>query len=196
MGGDVGELLGHQEGRDLRVSALRAAGFTLIELLVALTIAAILLVLAAPLYTTWVADNQISNGAQLVADGLRTAQGEAIKRNAQVQLVLNSTTGTGGWTVQTECDGTVLQRGYFSQGADKVAFAVTPAGSTTVTFTGLGQVAALKCDGTALPAPFTDVDVTSALSGTRALRVTVGGGRTGIKLCDPNLTTPDPQACP
>ena len=173
-----------------------AAGFTLIELMVSLTIASILLVLAAPLYATWVADNQIGNGAQLVADGLRTAQGEAIKRNAQVQLVLDKTTGTGGWTVQIECDGTVLQKGYFSQGADKAGFATTPAAATTVTFTGLGQIATTKCDGAALPAPITDVDVTSSLSGTRALRVTVGGGRTGIKLCDPNLSSPDPQACP
>ena len=196
MGRDGGQLLGHQEGRNLHVSALRAAGFTLIELLVALTIASILLVLAAPLYTTWVADNQISNGAQLVADGLRTAQAEAIKRNMQVQLVLNKTMGTGGWTVQMECDGTVLQRGYFSQGADRVIFTVTPAVATTVTFTGLGQIATQKCDGTALAAPFTDVDATSSLAGTRALRVVVGGGRTGIKLCDPNLPSTDPQACP
>jgi type IV fimbrial biogenesis protein FimT len=196
VGRDVGELLGHQEGRDLRVSALRAGGFTLIELMVSLTIAAILLVLAAPLYSEWVADNQISNGAQLVADGLRTAQGEAIKRNTQVQLVLDKTAGTGGWVVQIECDGTALQRAYFSQGAEKALFAVTPAAATTVTFTGLGQIGTLKCDGTALPPPFTDVDVTSAMSGTRPLRVTVGGGRTGIKLCDPNLTSPDPQACP
>ena len=45
-------------------------------------------------------------------------------------------------------------------------------------------------------APFTDVDATSSLAGTRALRVVVGGGRTGIKLCDPNLPSTDPQACP
>ena len=44
-------------------------GFTLIELLVALAIAGILLLLAMPGYTQWVADNEIRTGAQSVAAG-------------------------------------------------------------------------------------------------------------------------------
>ena len=174
-------------------------GFTLIELLIALAIGGLLLIMAAPLYTVWLADNQIANGAQLVADGLKYAQGEAIKRNTQVQLVLDKTPATGGWTVQLECDGTGLRNGYFAEGADKVVFAPAPAASTTVTFTALGQIATLKCDGTALPVPFDTVDVTSAVPGTRTLRVLVGGTRTGIKVCDPAMTlvnASDPKACP
>jgi prepilin-type N-terminal cleavage/methylation domain-containing protein len=197
VGPDRRELLGHPQGRLVHVRSSR--GFTLIELLIALAIGGILLLMAAPLYSVWLADNQISNGAQLVADGLRYAQGEAIKRNVQVQLVLDKTTSTGGWTAQLECTGTVLRQGYFAEGADKVQFAPAPAASTTVTFTPLGQIATLKCDGTALPAPFDTVDITSALSGTRALRVLVGGTRTGVKICDPAMTlvnASDPKACP
>ena len=46
-----------------------ARGFTLIELMVALAIAVLLLVLAAPGYATWVADQQIRAGAERSTQG-------------------------------------------------------------------------------------------------------------------------------
>jgi type IV fimbrial biogenesis protein FimT len=170
-------------------------GFTLIELLVALAIAGFLLVMAAPLYTQWLADNQIKNGAQLVADGLRFAQSEAVKRNLQMEFVLDSTVKSGGWQVRPVAQA-ALQKGYFSEGADRVTFAVTPAGLSTVTFTGVGTILPANADGSA---PFTAVDISSTVSGSRPLRVVVGGTRSGIKICDPAWTAidpGDPKACP
>ena len=79
---------------------LRISGFTLVELMIGLAIAALLLVLALPSYQVWVADAQIRNAAESIADGLRYAQAQAVMRNATFEFTLNPTTGTGGWTVQ------------------------------------------------------------------------------------------------
>ena len=79
---------------------MRARGFTLIELMIALAIGSILLVLAVPQYASWMADNQVHAGAQLIADGAAPAHGEAVKRNRLTEFVVDPTTKTGGWTVQ------------------------------------------------------------------------------------------------
>jgi prepilin-type N-terminal cleavage/methylation domain-containing protein len=167
-------------------------GFSLIELMVALAIAATLLLFAMPAYTLWLADSQIRNGAQLVADGLRWSQAEAIKRNEPVQTVIDMTTQTGGWSAQRASDALVLQVGTFND-ADRVIFTPTPLGAATVTFDGLGRVPAANADASD---PVTSVDITSALAGTHALRVVVGGSVTGVKICDPAFVSPDPKACP
>jgi type IV fimbrial biogenesis protein FimT len=193
VGQDLGQLLGEPQGRILPVSRRPSHGFTLIEILVALAIAAILMVLAAPGYAVWIGDSQIRAGAETVAAGLRFAMGEAIKRNEQVEIVLDSTTKTGGWVAQLVSDGSTLQSGFFVEGADRVQVTATPAGNTKVTFNALGQVAATNADGTD---PFDTVDVTVSVTGSRPLRVLVGGGRTGIKICDPAWAAPDPKGCP
>ncbi len=174
------------------MTATPTRGFTLIEVLIALAIAAILLVLAFPGYTVWLADSQIKNGAQSLASGLRYAQAEAIKRNAAIELVVDRTTKTGGWIAQPP-GGPTLQSAVWEEGADRIVFTPAPAaGLTTVTFTGLGQIAP-NADATAT---LEGVDLTSTLAGTRPLRVLVGGTRTGIKICDPAFAPPDPKACP
>jgi type IV fimbrial biogenesis protein FimT len=172
---------------------MHARGFTLIELMIALAIASILLMVAAPLYGTWVADNQIKAGAQLIADGLRFAQGEAIKRNAQVEFILDKTSKTGGWAVQLPGD-VPFQQGHFSEGADRATFTVTPAGRDTVTFTGIGLIQNPNADGTA---PFQQVDVTSSVSGSRTLRIQLFvGNQMRVKICDPAWPATDPKGCP
>ena len=70
-------------------------GFTLIELLVAVSISVILLLLALPAFTTWVADGEIRNGTESIASGIRFAQGTAISQNRNAQFVLAG----GGWNV-------------------------------------------------------------------------------------------------
>jgi len=172
------------------MTAMRARGFTLIELMIALVIVSLLLVLAGPQYAKWMADNQIINGADSVANGLRTAMAEAVKQNASIEFVI---TPASGWVVQPAGGGTAIQTAGFNEGADRVTVTVTPNGLNTVTFSPFGQVAAANADGSA---PFTQVDVASSLSDTRALRVLIGGGRTGIKICDPAWPATDPKGCP
>lgn len=171
----------------------QSPGFTLIELMVALAIAVILLILAAPGYTTWLADSQVRAAAESVASGLRIAMAEAIKRNEQVEFVLTPTTGTGGWVVQAAGGGTVYQTAGFAEGSDRVAVTVAPATLTTVTFNGLGQIVTPNADASN---PFERVDFAISGQSSRDLRVLVGGGRTGVKICDPAWPATDPKGCP
>jgi type IV fimbrial biogenesis protein FimT len=176
----------------------RRRGFTLIELMVSLAIAALLLLLAAPSYSRWMADNQILAGGESVAGGLRVAAYEAVKANTSMEFVLDPTTKTGGWVVQPP-GGPVFKVGVFNEGIDKIAFAVSPGGRTTVTFNGLGLVAATNADAST---PVEWVDVTAGLADTRPLRVIVPVNtsatdrRSGIRICDPAFAASDPKGCP
>ncbi len=168
-------------------------GFSLIELMIALAIAATLLVLAAPNFSSWMADGQIRAGGESIVSGMRVAYAEAIKRNQPVEFILDPTTGSGGWTVQLQ-DGTGIRAEHFGDGAAQAAFVATPGGATTVTFNPLGQIIA-NADATGTLAEVA-VTFSGATFSTRPLTVLVGGGRTGIKLCDPAVTNADdPRYC-
>lgn len=172
----------------------RNAGFTLIELMIAVVIAASLLLLAAPNFAAWNADAQIRAAAESVVSGMRYAQAEAIRRNEPIEFVLDPTTGTGGWSVQ-QLDGTQLQTAVFAEGSVLAAFAPTPAAATITTFNSLGGVNPANADTSA---PITVVAITHSvgISNVRNLNVLVGGGRTGIKVCDPAVSdTTSPRFC-
>lgn len=172
------------------VTLRRHPGFTLIELLIGLAIAAILLVMAVPMYVNWISDSQTGNAASTLADGLRSAQGEAIRRNANVEFTFSST----GWTIQ-QPSGAAIRVAKFPEGSKYTVMTPVPIGSTTVTFNAFGQVAA--ANAAAPTAPFTEINVSTAGS-ARDLRVMVGGspGTTyGIRVCDPALPSTDPRGC-
>jgi type IV fimbrial biogenesis protein FimT len=168
----------------------RHRGFTLIELLVAMTIAILLLVLAMPGYTLWVADSQIRNAAESVASGLRFAQTTAIARNANAQFVLNA----GGWDVMlVDAPAVSIQTASFLEGSRDVTVVgvdATPIAATTVAFNALGQVLPNATN-------LVQVDVTMpSMATSRPLRVLIGNGRTVVKLCNPSAPAADPQGCP
>lgn len=174
------------------MSRRKPRGFTLIELLISMAIAVILLILAVPGYISFIADAEVHNAASTLADGLRFAQAEAIKRNTNIEFVIDPTTGSGKWIVQLVGGGT-LDTAQFGEGSRRAAFLTNPATSTTITFNPLGQI---EQNNAAAPlAPFTSIDVSNP-DQTRPLRVLVGGGKTGIKICDPKYAWPDPKGCP
>ncbi|MFO1282474.1 MAG: GspH/FimT family pseudopilin [Burkholderiales bacterium] len=193
-------LLDHPEGRVLLVIAPSASpgaarGISLIELMITIAIAVILTLMAAPVYRTWVASQQIRTATESLLDGMRVAQTEAIKRNADVQFVLE---GADGWKVEVVSDATVLRAVAMKEGSPKVTYTVDPLGTDTFRFNGLGRV--LDKDANAFASRVT-IDVTSSagISGARALRVVVDtAAATGvaIKSCDPHLATTDPRGCP
>ena len=167
-------------------------GFTLIELMVALTILILLLVLAMPGYVLWMSDNEIRNATESTASGLRYAQATAISSNRNAQFVLNAT----GWNVaMVDTPLASIQTATFSEGSKNVTVAgrdTVGAVSTTVAFNALGQT-------TTDPTNLAQVDLSMpAVVGTHPLRVLVGNGRTGVKICDPDpkWVFPDPRACP
>ena len=104
------------------------------------------------------------------------------------------TTGTGGWQVQRDSDGLLLQAGVFQESASRATFTVAPVGATTVTYTALGMVMNPNTD---LSAPMTSVRV--QIASARELDVVFGGvGGSGVKICDPSASLPanDSRACP
>ena len=92
-------------------------GVTLVELVVALAIAALLLVIALPVYGDWIADYQVRNHAEALAGTMNIARAEAIKRGRRVNLCksanLRQCATGGGWDagyvvyVDTDRDGDV-----------------------------------------------------------------------------------------
>jgi type IV fimbrial biogenesis protein FimT len=182
----------------------RTAGFTIVELMVGLAIAALLVVLALPSYSVWIADAQIRNAAESIASGLRWAQSQAVARNSTVEFIVDPTAGTGGWRARLVIDGSILQTAVFAEGADRTTITTVPAAARTVTFTSLGVISATNADGSAVLTQV-QVDTATGVAGARNLNVLVGGGasgvpgqaaRTGIKICDPKWPATDPKGCP
>jgi type IV fimbrial biogenesis protein FimT len=178
----------------MRLSAAASRGFSLIELMISLAILGLLLVLGIPNYVTWIADSQIRAAAESIAGGLRYAQAQAVTRNEAVRLVLNSTTGTGGWVAQLDAAGTTLQTGKIAEGSEKVKLVPSPNNATTVTYTGLGRIIA----NTDASATLFQVQITYPnVAAARQLNVVLGAaGHTGVKICDPSWPATDPKGCP
>lgn len=76
----------------------REQGITLIELLVTLSVAAILLAIAAPSFTTMLANNRAQSQSALLFRSLNYARSEAVRRSAEVYV--SSLSGTTDWAAQ------------------------------------------------------------------------------------------------
>ena len=105
-------------------------GLTLVELMVALTIAALLLVSAAPYFSDYIGNSRLREGGNLLLSEALMAQNEAVKRNNRVRLVT---------------DGTSIQVQDFSTGAavvlrTRVLTGNVYAPQATVEFTGDGRL--------------------------------------------------------
>jgi type IV fimbrial biogenesis protein FimT len=88
---------------DARIRVLKSAeqGFTLIEMMIAVGILAILLAIGIPSMREWIANREVSNLAESLAEGLRRAQIESIKGNRPVQFVLTTSTLPVGTAAST-----------------------------------------------------------------------------------------------
>ena len=76
-----------------RRQAIPQHGFTLIELLVTMSIAAILLAVAVPSFSTFVVGQRVKSASSDISYSLTLARSEAIKRRANVTF----SPATGGW---------------------------------------------------------------------------------------------------
>ncbi|HUN92292.1 MAG TPA: prepilin-type N-terminal cleavage/methylation domain-containing protein [Burkholderiaceae bacterium] len=68
----------------------RAAGFTLVELLVVVAVIGILTVIAVPNLVTWTRNATVRTTAEMIQDGLRKAQIEAVRQGRQTAFVLTA----------------------------------------------------------------------------------------------------------
>lgn len=165
-------------------------GFTLIELLIALLVVGILISMAMPTFSIWVANTQIRNGTEAVLNGMQYARAEAVKRNTNIEFEI---TGTTAWVVTVAATAAELQR-RAEEGSTNVTSTATPGGATKVTFNGMGWVTD-NADGSAR---ITQLDVTSSIAsgqGERPLRLVVTPGG-AAKMCDPAVGASDPRVCP
>ena len=190
-----------------------AKGFTLIELMAALAILALLLLLGVPSFITFLRNSEIRSTAESIINGLRSASAEATRRNARIAFTFTGTNGS--WQIKaindpatdTECknfEADVIQQFAAQEARSGAKVTTTPAGKSSVCFTGLGRV---FNQGTADHVRLIDIESSSAASGGRALRIVVDDPAPadptkprGLRMCDPDpaltaLTPPDPRAC-
>lgn len=181
----------------------KSRGFTLIELMITIAIVGILAGLAAPSFQVAMANTKIRTAADGMQAGLQLARMEALRRNAKVTLWLvdgvtascaRSTTGTS-WVVSVNdpsgnCAATasdtasprLVQSLNGDEGSSGIS--VTATATNCITFNGFGRAEA-TCFGSATAA-LTQINLTSATSGTNARRVMVSAGG-AIKMCTPSI---------
>lgn len=76
-------------------------GFTLIELIVAISVLAILVSLATPMYQSFVTNNRTRSAAYSLVSALSLARSEAVKRNTAVSVAPLGAGWQDGWEVET-----------------------------------------------------------------------------------------------
>jgi type IV fimbrial biogenesis protein FimT len=176
----------------------RQRGFTLIEAMVVITILAIVMATAVPVFTDFIVARQIRGTAESILNGIQLARTEAIRRNTTIQFVLglSGTTYTNGWEVKTT-SGSVLHSRSAGEAGSNIALSVVSNGATMVTFNGIGRRTANS--DASNPARVVNVDVpTSVMPATQSpdLRIIVLSGGL-IRMCDPNIgSSSDPRYCP
>jgi type IV fimbrial biogenesis protein FimT len=180
----------------------RQRGLTLIEVMVTLAIVAALVGVAAPSINSWIINSRVRSATEAIANGLRFAHSEAVRRNGLVTFRMTSTANVD-WIVETDIGGTTTTLQSFNAAqvanSNEVVVTRTPATLTSIRFNGLGR--------SVPPAPpSTDVlqriDITTSqgdATSRRPLRVMVGAAG-AIRMCDPSpalvgRTPPDPRAC-
>lgn len=168
-----------------------SAGFTLIELMVAITILAILLFIALPNFAVWMQNTQIRTAGEAVLNGMQLARAEAIRRNVNVELRMDV---SSGWTALVAGPGgEVIQSRLAGEGSAAALVTITPAGANTVTFSSFGSVAT-NADGTAT---VTEIKIDSpaiAAADSRELCILVRAGG-NVRMCDPQVVVTDTRSC-
>lgn len=166
-------------------------GVSLIEAMIGLAVASMLMMVGLPSYATWIQNSKIRGAAEAMLGGIQLARGEAVRRNASVNMVVDS---SSSWRVSLVSTGELIQALPGAVGVNTFAVTIIPAGANTLTINSLGKVVA-NADGTP---SITQVEIdlpTSVLaaSESRELRIVIGGN---ARLCDPNVAdATDPRKC-
>lgn len=183
-------------------------GSTLLEMLVTVAILGILAAIAMPQMGDWIRRNSISSAAEVLQNGLRQAEVEAIRRNARVEFLLTNTTpskagivtlvaadnGTN-WAARALDDSyaplTNTDLAYVNSYAMKeISPDIAVEGPASLVFNGSGRITSIA--GAAIT-EYQVFRVTRPLA-DRAICVFVTPGG-GIKACDPSLASGKPFAC-
>jgi type IV fimbrial biogenesis protein FimT len=193
-------LLDHAQGRIVlnAFSKSRQSGFTLIEMMISVVILGILLAIAVPSFRVMLLNAQISNAAESIQNGILYARSEAIRRgDTTVEFVLLPVAANDqtSWIVQVPSAGDLLiEQRLSNEGSPNVTRVVT--GGDTITFDSTGSPLATNADGSArLEKVELDLDPdVLAADQTGELEVNIDfGGK--VRMCDRNVSPPNPRAC-
>jgi type IV fimbrial biogenesis protein FimT len=188
-------------------------GFSLIELVIAITIVALLLLVAVPALQSWVSDARVRTAAESFQNAVRLAQSEAIKRSRTAVVMLTDSTPSidakptkngKKWVVRlldrstTDDDEESL---FVRGGGEASSGDVTVGGDIAlICFSALGQQTDLTgaANGLAVDCDKSDSTAVSfSRLGGRTLKVLVNlGGK--VRMCDAEKTFSDsqPDGCP
>lgn len=207
--------LDHQEGRPVLVTRMRRpaaanqCGFTLVELLVAMALMVMLLFLAAPNFTTWINNTRVRTVAEVLQNGVRFAQAEAIRRNrsvvfyftnAEPSLAAAAAVNGSNWGARTlqlfaADNPQFIRGGALSDVAPGVLITGVPGpGPAAICFNSTGQQVTVAAEGCAAGAARYLV---TRLGADRRLRIDISlGGR--VRMCDQDkvLSATVPEGCP
>jgi type IV fimbrial biogenesis protein FimT len=183
-------------------------GFTMIELMAGIAIAALLVFLAAPSFTTFLRNSEIRSTSESIINGLRAASSEAARQNRRVMFTLAGS-NSASWAINlvndpVDCADPVMPaiQSYVKEEAGKNStITSTPAGQLKVCFDGVGRVVKQGTPNDHIQ----QIDIASVVAGeARPLRIIVddpnppaAGKPRGLRLCDPdtNLPADDPRRC-
>lgn len=121
----------------------KAGGFTLVEMMIVIGVLGILIAIALPNFSQWIASERVRGAANDLYTGLMMARSEAMKRNVQVDVSRTSgslTDWSAGWSVKLT-GGTVFQ----TQDASSAVTIVGP-GAGTVSYSYTGRPVAASVD--------------------------------------------------
>ena len=168
---------------------MRSAGFTLIELMITVAVFAILLYIALPNFSIWIQNTQIRTAGEAILNGMQLARTEAIRRNVNVELRMDA---SSGWTARV-AGGEVIQSRLAGEGSSAALVTIAPAGARTVTFNSFGSIA----NNADLTATITEIKIDSpsiSAADSRELCILVRAGG-NVRLCDPQVFAPDTRTC-
>jgi type IV fimbrial biogenesis protein FimT len=168
----------------------RHSGFSLIELVVVIGMLLLIILVGLPAFTGILASMRVRAVAESLLSGVQTARTEAVRRNQPASFNLDAEQG-GGWSILLVADGSTLQTKPASEGG---SVNVQGDMGSSLTFNNLGQRTAPA--GGVLTFSLTNPSVGDCqpTGNIRCLSVTVEPGGQS-RLCDPQRTAPDPQAC-
>jgi type IV fimbrial biogenesis protein FimT len=195
-------------------------GISMIELMVTVTLAAILLAVAVPAFSTWMQNSRIRVTAEAVLAGLQYAKSEATTRNSQVRFQLTSSVDDSceirsdgaSWVVDmvdagdendsvagrcaTEPSDTVAPRILQTRSAlDGSGNAIVQASASNLVFNGLGRLTPTPAAAISIDIGAADGDQCAARGGDlTCLRVLISPAGQ-LRMCNPVFPEGDPQAC-
>jgi len=168
----------------------KMTGFTLIELVTVVTILSIMIFLALPNFNVWLQNTQIRTAGEAILNGLQLARAEAVRRNVNVELRMDL---SSGWTARLPDTGEVIQTRLAGEGSSAALVTITPLGANTVTFNSLGTIAA-NANGSNPVSEFKIDSISLAATDSRELCILIRTGGT-IRMCDPRVASTDTRSC-